>query len=122
MEMLFDKTITVLSRALDYHARRHTTIVSNIANIDTPGYHAREVVFEKELALQMNETKTGRDRNGTNGATREQSSIRVVETDKPVNIDSEMSTLAENAIRYNLGVELLSRKLRSIKDLVREVR
>lgn len=122
MEMLFDKTITVLSRALDYHARRHTAIAANIANVDTPGYRAREVVFEKELAFQMNGTKTDRNGSATNAVTREQPSIRVVETDKPVNIDREMSNLAENAIRYNLGVELLSRKLRSIRDFVREVR
>ncbi len=117
MEMLFGKTVSLLSQALDYHSRKHSTIVSNIANVDTPGYRAREVVFEKELALKINEGNPARQTSATM-----QSVATVVETDEPVNLDREMSRLAENTIRYNLGAELLARKFRSIRDLVREIR
>ena len=117
MEMLFGKTVTLLSQALDYHSRKHSTIVSNIANVDTPGYRARDVVFEKELALKISE---GNPSGQTTTAMR--SVATVVETDEPVNLDREMSRLAENTIRYNLGAELLARKFRSLKDILREMR
>lgn len=117
MEMLFGKTISLLSQVLDYHARRHETIVSNIANVDTPGYRAKDVVFEKELALRMGERGATADSLYENRIV-----ARVMETKDPVNIDREMSRLAENTIKYNLGIELISRKLKTLKELAREVR
>lgn len=122
MDVLFGKTITIISQVLDYRARKHDTIVSNIANIDTPGYRSREAVFERELAERMRNGKANSGRNGHVRAATEQSLVTIVETEKAVNIDEEMSRLAENTIMYNLGVELLARKMRSLKDLLREVR
>lgn len=122
MDALFGKTITILSQVLDYRARKHDTIVSNIANIDTPGYRARDAVFEKELAVQMQKETVNSNRHGTGTDGIERSLVTIIETDKAVSVDEEMSRLAENTIMYNLGVELLARKMRSLRDLVREVR
>ncbi|MDD5475939.1 MAG: flagellar basal body rod protein FlgB [Syntrophales bacterium] len=122
MDALFGKTITILSQVLDYRSRKHDAIVSNIANIDTPGYRAREVVFEKELARRIRDEAAKPGQGTKSAVVMEQSPVTVVETDKRVNIDEEMSRLAENTIMYNLGVELLARKLRSLRELVREVR
>ena len=117
MDKLFGKTIPLLSQVLDYHSKKHSTIVSNIANVDTPGYRARDVMFEKELALRISEGNPAR-----HASTEMKPLIRVIETGNPVSLDRKMSRLAENTIRYNLGVELLARKLRGLRDLVREVR
>jgi flagellar basal-body rod protein FlgB len=42
-------TIDVLAKALDGLHQRHLAIASNLANVDTPGYHRQDVVFEKAL-------------------------------------------------------------------------
>ena len=38
-----------LGRFLDVAVARHAIITSNLANIDTPGYRARDINFRQEL-------------------------------------------------------------------------
>ncbi|MGB8885531.1 MAG: flagellar basal body protein [Candidatus Korobacteraceae bacterium] len=49
MSLLDTALIPILTRALDLTAQRQTLVSQNIANIDTPGYHARDLDFRKEL-------------------------------------------------------------------------
>lgn len=49
MDLISSQAIDVVSKALDGHSQRHKAIVSNIANVDTPGYHRRMVSFEDSL-------------------------------------------------------------------------
>lgn len=43
-----------LERALDQSAFRHQILASNLANIDTPGYHARDMrTFSREIEQAM---------------------------------------------------------------------
>jgi flagellar basal-body rod protein FlgB len=44
------------------------------------------------------------------------------DTGDRVSIDAEMVNLAENHLMYNLSVELLSRKLKSIKTVLNEAK
>ena len=50
---IFGGTIKILERSLDLRAERHNIILSNIANIDTPNYKAKDIVFESELKKSM---------------------------------------------------------------------
>jgi flagellar basal-body rod protein FlgB len=48
---VFDSvTISALSSALDGLAQRQRAIADNIANVNTPNYHAKRVQFEEALA------------------------------------------------------------------------
>ncbi|MET0853053.1 MAG: flagellar basal body protein, partial [Microterricola sp.] len=48
---MFDSvSLSALSSALDGLAMRQRTIADNIANVNTPGYHAKRVAFEGALA------------------------------------------------------------------------
>ena len=40
----------LMAKALDYRALRQEMISANIANVDTPGYKARDIDFEETLA------------------------------------------------------------------------
>jgi flagellar basal-body rod protein FlgB len=46
---LFDETIEGLSRALTLRQRQHEVLASNLANIETPGYRARDLDFRAAL-------------------------------------------------------------------------
>jgi flagellar basal-body rod protein FlgB len=46
-------TSAALSSALDGLALRQRTIASNIANVNTPGYTAKRVIFEDALAKSV---------------------------------------------------------------------
>lgn len=44
-----DKTPLVLKKALDFQSERQLLISSNISNIDTPGYQAKDIDFKGAL-------------------------------------------------------------------------
>jgi len=46
---LFDIRFTLLEKVMDLSSFRHDAIASNLANANTPGYIARDVVFEQKL-------------------------------------------------------------------------
>jgi len=125
MEGLFGKTFRLLSSLLDFYDARHQVILSNIVNIDTPRYRPKEVVFEKELA-KITEAKgiTLQRTNERHLSVGEEKggNMRIIEGADHVDIDKEMVSLAENNLRYNLTVELLVRKFRSLNNLLKESR
>lgn len=113
MDALFGKTIEMLSAVLDFRSERHKVIVSNIANIDTPNYRPKDIVFKEELkALISNEY----------GATIDKADYEVIDSGEKVNLDSEMAKLAENNLMHNLTVELLARKFRGLNTVLREAK
>ena len=53
-----DKTPLILKKALDSQSQRHLLIASNISNIDTPGYQAKDIDFKGTLRAALG---TGED-------------------------------------------------------------
>jgi flagellar basal-body rod protein FlgG len=49
MSMIEDPSIAALSRFLDLSVRRSELVMSNMANIDTPGFRKRRIQFEDLL-------------------------------------------------------------------------
>ena len=47
--VLFDPTTQGLAEALTLHQRRHEVLSSNLANVETPGFKARDLDFESAL-------------------------------------------------------------------------
>ncbi|MBW2644629.1 MAG: flagellar basal body rod protein FlgB [Deltaproteobacteria bacterium] len=128
MDALFGKTIEILSEVLDFRSERHKVITSNIANMDTPNYGPKDIVFNEELESIINNkdriTMTGnRGRHmseQSNPAGR--ADFEVIDSGERVNLDSEMAKLTENNLMYNLTVELLARKFRSLNTVLREAK
>jgi len=114
MDALFSKTMETLSLMLEYHSERHKAISSNIVNIDTPGYKPVDVTFDRELVAQIAAQK---GRSGSGGT--QNGIFTITEEEGKVDIDKEMGKLAENHLMYNLSAELLARKFRGLKDVVR---
>lgn len=126
MQALFGKTIDLLSGMLDYRAARHKVIVSNIANLDTPGVKPQDVTFAASLAEAASScpaaalTMTNK-KHLTSGAGREVN-FPIHQTGDKVEIDREMTNLAENNLMYNLTVELISRKFKGIDTALKELK
>ena len=91
-----------LSRFLDTTAYRSGIIATNIANIDTPGYHARDLDFRSQLTSLMSGDAT-------------EAAPRVTEvaglTERPdgnnVNMDREGLALGQLQLQFQTGVALL---------------
>lgn len=52
MSLNIDKSLGLLSRAIDVHEKRASLIGENIANSETPGYKARDIDFRAVLNNQ----------------------------------------------------------------------
>ena len=50
--MEISRSRTLMAKALDYRALRQDLISSNIANVDTPFYRSRDVLFEDALVKE----------------------------------------------------------------------
>ena len=132
---LFEQTrIPLLSKALDAYALRHKAIASNIANVGTPGYRARTVEFEQELAGAMSRTTpagtTTNPRHIPIGG-RSLNDLALEVRERPgqggeaspgisnVDIDQEMAELAQNQIRYRFSARLITDAFRNIQKSIR---
>ncbi|MBN2516039.1 MAG: flagellar basal body rod protein FlgB [Deltaproteobacteria bacterium] len=124
MEKLFGKTVDVLSTMMEYQSKRHKLIAANIANIDTPGYIPKDIVFKKELDGMMCSEKSVAIHKTNPGhlSSKGCDEYEMVNEGNKVNIDKEMTRLAENNLMYNLSVELLARKFRSLTTVLKEVK
>ncbi|MBM6618451.1 flagellar basal body rod protein FlgB [Bacillus suaedaesalsae] len=124
---LFSGTINTLENSLKYSTLKQNVISQNIANVDTPNYKAKEVLkpsFSSELKSAMQANRTDSRHMEFSNST--QSKFPVVS--KPsslynhngnsVDIDKEMSELAENQIYYNALIDRLNGKFNTLKTVV----
>ncbi len=110
----------ILSKSLDAFMARSRAISSNISNATTPGYQKREVAFEESLSkalsggLKGTRTDSGHLQlgGGSLGAVKHEI-VRSWDPTQPsgvnnVDIDQEMSDLAETQIAYKFALKRLS--------------
>ena len=60
MSGIFDnKVFTLVRKTLDFITQRQDLLASNIANKDTPGFKAEDMVFEKSLEKAFHSEEPG---------------------------------------------------------------
>ncbi|MFO7750442.1 MAG: flagellar basal body rod protein FlgB [Desulfobacteraceae bacterium] len=130
---LYNRTYEVLSSALDVSARRHNLITGNIANVDTIGYKPSDIDFKKTLENVLDhdnagdkgiETTNDRHFSGIDssfysmrGSNSENVDLEHLDS---VNIDTEMTNLVENNIKYRTTTEMLLRKMTILRHAIQE--
>ena len=123
MSLIDTPLIERLSRYLDVTAMRGGVIAGNIANVDTPGYHTRDVDFRSQLAAFMND-----EMNEGTGEAAPALAPRVIEvpglTERPdgnnVNIDREGLALGQAQLQFQTGVALLKTELHRLSQAIHE--
>ena len=129
MSGLFDKTTNALASSLALRQLRNNVTSSNIANAETPGYHAKKMDFENALARAL-------DMDGANGlstSSKDHFAVGGVSVAKTrpdiyedpegqvnndgntVDLEKEMSALSENAIMYKSALQLINKKMAALK-------
>jgi flagellar basal-body rod protein FlgB len=128
MPPLFNKTFDILSNMLTYRSKRHQVILSNVTNIDTPGFKATDLTFRKDLREAMSgagkvQLAKTQDRHlGPEKKDNDPGNYEVRESEEAVKMDTEMVNLSENHLMYNMTVEMLARKFRSLQTALKETR
>ena len=126
---LFDRTIDFLGQSLNIRGARQGLLTSNIANAETPEYAAKDIPFQKILkqklgedsGVQMEKTHTRHFPEPGVQPGREGGLPWELEKDpQGVNLDREMTKLAENNLMYQSAVQALAKKLETIKYIISE--
>lgn len=101
-----------LYEQLNFRAEKQKVISSNIANINTPNYKTKELVFEDELNTQTNVLKMKQtnskhistiDNNlsSVNPKLLEVQGLQEQNDGNNVNLDSQMSEMSKNKVLYD---------------------
>ena len=131
-----EQTIALLEHALDLRSRRHTVLLSNVANEETPGYQPKDLDFRSVLKrtagvgtrLPMVATTSGHLGRPT-GPMVQGTVVEVVADDQMttmdgnrVNIEMEMAKIATNTGKYGAIAQILTRKFQMLQYAIREGR
>jgi flagellar basal-body rod protein FlgB len=119
-----------MKSALDAGSVRQRVLASNIANAETPGYKAQEVVFEDVLRgeeengkLALAKTSAGH-LSGTSTPTAK-AIVRDRGGEVPpgavndVQIEREMNEMVQNQIHFQAVSQLLANRYKSVRDAIR---
>jgi len=118
--MIDTSMIEALSRFLDVNVARNRLITSNLANIDTPGYRARDLDFRAELARA--EIGYGNEW-GLNYAeyapvARQVRGLLARPDGNNVSVERESLLLAETQLKFNVGIQLLKDEFHGISQAI----
>jgi len=111
---VFDSvTFSALSSALDGLSLRQRAIADNIANVNTPDYHAKRVQFEQALADAV---RTGR---GSAVATVGESLEPTRLNGNNVNLDTETLSSIDTMLRYQFATQAINGSFSSVRTALR---
>jgi flagellar basal-body rod protein FlgB len=127
---IFDTTLARLERSLDVRLARHNVLSANVANVDTPGYNAKDVDFQAAMSAaghgttgdSMTLASTDDGHMGPGALTTQAGAagdIPLVDAagsapsmdGNKVDLDRTMVALAENGMQYGASARAAGKKL-----------
>jgi len=125
MPLSIDSYLGSLPQALSLRSKRTELLASNLANVDTPNFKARDIDFRAAMSkardgqLAMQATQAGHIQNPAVAAGNLPLQYRVPSQPSldgnTVDAEVEKAQFSENAVRYQATLTFLSNKFRSLK-------
>ena len=116
--MIATSLTDALGRFLDVDVARYKLITTNLANIDTPGYHTRDLDFRAELrraAAEGSGLEPGQLTSASfDPVARPVRGLMERPDGNNVSVERESLLLAEAQMKFNLGVQLLKDQFHTI--------
>ena len=111
--MLDSVTSAALTSALNGLSQRQRAIADNIANVNTPGYHAQRVQFENALAASV------RAGDGITSASTSISEEPTRTNGNNVNLDTETLSNIDTVLRYQFASQALNGTFAALRTAMR---
>jgi flagellar basal-body rod protein FlgB len=123
--MLYDRSVTLMGKALSISTERNRLISNNIANVDTVGYKPTDLNFKETFARALSSSSDAlltrtHESHFESGESSPGGTVYEKSDTASVDIDQEMTRLAENNLRYRTDSEMLVRKLNLIRYSITE--
>jgi len=114
MSLLSTPLIQLLSCALKLTAQRQAVNSQNTANVDTPGYHSRDIDFRHELQRAMS---SGME-DDFPALAREVPGLIARPDGNNVNVDREGLVMAENQLRFQTAVAVMRSEFSRLQSAI----
>ncbi|PZF66559.1 flagellar biosynthesis protein FlgB [Curtobacterium sp. MCBD17_013] len=111
--MLDSVSTSALQSALDGLSLRQKVIANNVANINTPNYHAEKVQFEDALAQSV------ADGNGSTTPTIARSLEPTNTNGNNVDLDEETLSNVDTTLRYQFASQAMNAELTAVRAAMR---
>lgn len=108
---MLDQLAGQLENYLSLLSARQKLTAANLANVDTPGYKAKDIDFQNEL-LRAGENRPLE--------ITEVSGLVTKSDGNNVSLDRESRMLAENAMRFSAVSQLLRGQIRAVRSAIQE--
>jgi flagellar basal-body rod protein FlgB len=105
-----------LRQMLQVSNLRHTVIAQNLANVNTPGYEAREVPFEQEMSRLVGRGSGSFDQ--PEGLVRVAVTSHMHQDGNTVDVNREIGNLNHNALMHQAYLQILATKLSQMKTAI----
>ena len=133
MKSLFPDHIDLTARVMDFQIQRQNIVSGNLANINTPGYKAWTLEFEKDLQAALGISQNGPvsrthpkhlpakfSPDATEASVVRDLNPRVVQGTDNVDLDRETATMAKNTLMYNTLATVMQKNFSGMKQLIQE--
>ncbi len=115
MNEISNPMIQALEKFLSLASQRHSLVTTNIANLDTPGYHTQDLDFRGELKRAISG-----DFPGLSPVARTVPGLLERPDGNNVSMDRESLLLAETQLQFNIGVQLIRDQFQQILSAIHE--
>ncbi|MFP5240014.1 MAG: flagellar basal body rod protein FlgB [Acidobacteriota bacterium] len=132
MPDIYGANASLIAKVMDLRLERQNLVMSNLANINIPGYKARTLEFEGQLqqAVDSQGMRDGMSRTGGKGvpgkfdvAAYQGESLkefkpRTIYGADSVDMDKEMTTMAKNSLMYNALTTVMRSNFDGIQKVI----
>jgi flagellar basal-body rod protein FlgB len=108
--------VPFLERFLDLATYRQTLVASNLANIDTPGYHSRDIALQSEMSY----ASFNNYEDELHPFVRTVQGLIVRPDGNNVSLDREGLELAQTQLQYKAAIELIRSEFRTIHGAIND--
>jgi flagellar basal-body rod protein FlgB len=96
---------------------RQQVVASNLANVDTPGYHVRDINFQAAMQQALGDTDNSQQ---LGPSTMEVQGLPERPDGNNVNIDRESMLLSQTQLQYQMGVQLIKEEFHRLLTAIKE--
>lgn len=114
MNLVETPLMHTLSRALDLTSARQNLVSQNVANVDTPGYKAKDIDFRQELQRALADEQLPESA----PVVREVSGLIERPDGNNVSLDRESLLMAQNQLAFQVDVQLLRDEFNRLQQAI----
>lgn len=133
MKGMFEPQVGLVGKVMGMQLDRQNVVMSNIANMRTPGYKARRLEFEEQLQSALALDQRGKisrthekhvpvafNENGFSADMEKALHPHFVHGEDRVDLDKEMATMAKTSLHYSALTTVMKSNFEGLRNIITE--